>query len=64
MRCDVFPDNPGWKQVDKAEILIELDNKLSTELKLGIINSSFPLPHNKYLSDDMQINPIGNIIIQ
>jgi hypothetical protein len=64
MRCDVFPDNPGWKQVDKAEILIELDNKLSTELKLGIINSSFPLPHNQYLSDDMQINPIGNILIQ
>lgn len=64
MRCDVFPDNPGWKQVDKAEILIELDNKLSTELKEGIINSSFPLPHNQYLSDDMQINPIGNILIQ
>ena len=57
MRCDVFPENPGWKQVDKAEILIELNSKLSPDHKRGIIHSDFPLPNNK----DVEV--IGNIII-
>jgi len=62
MRCDIFPDNPGWKQVDKAEILIELDSILSENIKYGIINESFPLP-DKYVDSNNKLSMIGNIII-
>lgn len=62
MRCDVFPDNPGWKQVDKAEILIELDLILSENIKHGIINESFPLP-DTYVRSNNKLSMIGSIII-
>ena len=63
MRCDVFPDNPGWQQLDKAETLIELGDSLPQDIKDGIINSSFPLPDKSNLGKDVQLNPIGNILI-
>ena len=64
MRCDVFPENPGWKQVDKAEILIELNSHLGPEQKKGIIHSDFPLPYT--LGTETQLDtdtPIGSVII-
>tara|TARA_B110000285_G_scaffold100597_1_gene114588 strand:+ start:99 stop:734 length:636 start_codon:yes stop_codon:yes gene_type:complete len=63
MKCDVFPDNPGWKKLDKAEVLIELHNELPYSFKQDIITSNFPLPHKFNLSDDGQISPIGDIFI-
>ena len=64
MRCDVFPENPGWKSVDKAEMLIELDSHLSPEMKNDIINSSFPRPERDGVPTQIDnISPIGNVII-
>lgn len=64
MRCDVFPENPGWQKMDKAEVLIELDSKLSNDMKQAIIDSNFPLPYT--LGTDAQLDtdtPIGSVII-
>jgi len=54
MRCDVFPENPGWKKLDKAEALIELNDYLSFDDIQAIENKTFPKP---------QKNIIGTVVI-
>lgn len=64
MRCDVFPENPGWKKMDKAEVLIELDSILSDTIKQNIIDSNFPLPQVNGVEAQLNMeSPIGSVII-
>jgi|TARA_B110000211_G_scaffold196189_1_gene225136 hypothetical protein len=63
MRCDVFPDNPGWKKLDKEELLIELADELDNTEKENIINCTVRDPSYEKLGENHKINPIGNVLI-
>lgn len=64
MRCDVFPENPGWKQISKEEAKSKImkvvgpkEPKRAEGICNGIDNETLPLPQYR------DSNIIGNWLI-
>ena len=64
IRCDVFPENPGWKQISKEEAINKIMETVGStnpsrakEICDEIDNETFPLPNHK------DSNIIGNWLI-
>ena len=64
MRCDVFPENPGWKQMSKGEAKNKImqvvgvkDPSRAESICNDIDNESLPLPAYR------DSNIIGNWLI-